>query len=80
MIEEHRSKRLYWPASAVDERNYVGGEPLQALDALHNRLAAAIENQLVHADRCEISNVPGDLFLLAEKGRREPSAEGMPVS
>jgi hypothetical protein len=41
---------------------------LQALDALRNRLAAAIKDQLVHADRHEILNVAGDLFGLAGEG------------
>ena len=50
---------------AVHQRDYVSGEPLQALDALRNGLAAAIENQLVHADRRESSNVAGNVFRLA---------------
>ena len=39
-----------------------------ALDALRNGLAAAIEDQLVRADRREISNVAGDVFRLAGEG------------
>ena len=54
-------------ALAVHQRDDVSGEPLQALDALRNGLAAAIEDQLVHADCCEGSNVAGDLFRLAAK-------------
>jgi hypothetical protein len=38
---------------------------LQTLDALRNRLAAAIEDQLVQADRRESSNVAGNVFRLA---------------
>jgi hypothetical protein len=41
---------------------------LQALDALPNGLAAAIEDQLVHADRRKSSNVAGDIFRLAGEG------------
>src|SRR5712664_3418399 len=44
-------------ALAVHERDYVSSEPLQALDALCNGLAAAIEDQLVHADRRESSDI-----------------------
>src|SRR5260370_12299000 len=60
-----------WPdrsvprASAVHQRDYVGGEPLQALDALRDGLAATLEDQLVHADRRESSDVAGDLFRRA---------------
>jgi hypothetical protein len=35
---------------------------LQAVDALRDRLAAEIEDQLVHADTRESSDVGGDLF------------------
>jgi hypothetical protein len=59
-------------ALAVHQRDYVSGEPLQALDALRNGLAAAIEDQLVHADRCESSNVAGDVFRLAGEGPAGP--------
>src|SRR5258708_19182133 len=50
---------------AVHQRDYISGEPLQTLDALRNGLAAAIEDQLVHADRRESSNVAGNVFRLA---------------
>jgi hypothetical protein len=59
-------------ALAVHQRDYVSGEPLQALDALRNGLAATIEDQLVHADRREISNVAGDVFRLAGEGPAGP--------
>src|SRR5438270_2744191 len=58
----------YRPRLAVHQRDYVSGEPLQTLDALRNRLAAAIEDQLVHADRRESANVAGNLFRLAGEG------------
>src|SRR5271167_683628 len=52
-------------ALAVNQRNDVNGEPLQALDALGDRLAAEVKDQLVHADRSEGTDVAGDLFRLA---------------
>ena len=45
----------------VHQRGYLSGKPLQALDALCNGLAAAIENQLMHADGSEASNVARDI-------------------
>src|SRR5215471_8998057 len=53
---------------AASQRDYVSGEPLQALDALRDRPAAEVEDQLVHADRREGSDVGGDLFRRAGKG------------
>src|SRR5579884_3382471 len=62
--------RIGWirRASARRERDDLRGKPLQPLDALRNGPAAAIEDQLVHADRGEISNVAGDLFRRAGEG------------
>ncbi|HJU16371.1 MAG TPA: hypothetical protein VJ770_07865 [Stellaceae bacterium] len=53
---------------------------MQALDALRSRPAAAIEDQFVHADRRETANAAGGVFGAPEKGRRDPSGNGMPVS
>jgi hypothetical protein len=50
----------------------MSGEPLQTLDALRNGLAAAIEDQLVHADRRESSNVAGNVFGLAGESSAGP--------
>jgi hypothetical protein len=58
--------------SACHERDDLGCEPLQALDALRDGLAAAIENQLVHADRRESSNVAGDVFRFTGEGPAGP--------
>lgn len=49
--------------SACHERNDLGCEPLQALDALRDGLAAAIENLLVHGQRRQ----PQPKVLLARK-------------
>ena len=59
-------------ALAAYQRGHVSGEPLQTLDALRNGLAAAIEDQLVHADRRESSNVAGNVFGLAGESSAEP--------
>jgi hypothetical protein len=53
--------------SAGHQRDDLRGEPLQALDALHYGLAAAIEDQLVHADRRESTNIAGDILRLASE-------------
>jgi hypothetical protein len=53
---------------------------LQALDALRNGLAAAIEDQLVHADRRERSDIIGDLFRRAGEEAAGSSGNGIPVS
>src|SRR5437870_7949377 len=53
---------------AVHQRDYVSSEPFQALDALRNGLAAAIEDQLVHADRRESSDIAGDVLRLSGEG------------
>ncbi len=35
----------------VHQRHHLGGEALQAFDTFGDRLAAEVEDQLVHADR-----------------------------
>ena len=45
----------------VYQRGYVAGKLLQPLDAFCNGLAAAIEDELMHTDRREISNVARDI-------------------
>src|SRR3982074_3629649 len=62
------AKSVGGEASAVHHRDDGRSEPLQALDALRNGLAAAIEDQFVHADRRESPDVAGDLFRLAGEG------------
>src|SRR3954453_7906609 len=48
--------------SASRERQDVDSEPLELLDALRNGVAAAIKDQLVHADCSEAPDVGSDLF------------------
>jgi tetratricopeptide (TPR) repeat protein len=67
-----RPERLGRPGLSRPPADYISGERLQTLDALRNRLAAAIEDQLVHADRRESSNVAGNVFGLAGESSAGP--------
>src|SRR5262245_17844094 len=44
-----------------DQRDHLGGEALQALEAVGEGIAAAVEDQFVHADRGEGTDVARDL-------------------
>src|SRR5471030_463406 len=59
------------PPFLPDEGHDLGGKALQALDAGACRLAAEVEDQLVHADGRERADVGGD-FL----GRAREAAAG----
>ena len=65
---------------AAYQRHNLRREALETLNALGDRLSAKIEDQLVHADRREGADVTSDVIRSPEKGRRDPSGDGMPVS
>src|SRR5580704_17840261 len=54
------------PLTAVaDQRHHLGGEALQPLNAVGDRLAAKVEDQLMHAGGRERMDVAGDVVGLA---------------
>src|SRR5260370_35387051 len=53
------------PNSILHQRHHLGSEALQALDAFGDALAAEVEDQLVHADRGERTDVAGVVMVVA---------------
>src|SRR5882762_1360254 len=62
------------PNSILHQRHHLGREALQALDAARDALAPEVEDQLVHADGGERTDVAGDVMGVAGEAAASPVA------